>query len=92
MQKGTTRLEAHFSGRVQGVGFRYTTSQVARGFMIVGRVSNLPDGRVHLQAEGEKQELEAFLAEVQLEMEGYIRQTDVRWNEPSGEFRGFTIH
>ena len=37
-----------FSGRVQGVGFRYTTKEVATGYDVVGSVKNLPDGSVEL--------------------------------------------
>ena len=40
----------YFSGRVQGVGFRFTTLQVAKEFEVAGFVSNLPDGRVRLEA------------------------------------------
>lgn len=39
-----------YSGRVQGVGFRYTTKQIASGYDVTGTVKNLPDGRVQLQA------------------------------------------
>ena len=46
------RLEAHFSGRVQGVGFRYLTRQLAQGFAVTGQVRNLPDGQVQVIAEG----------------------------------------
>ena len=51
-----------YSGRVQGVGFRYTAKTVAAGFEIVGNVRNLPDGRVELVAEGGRTELEKFCA------------------------------
>ena len=39
---------AHYSGHVQGVGFRYQTLQVAKGFEVSGYVQNLADGRVLL--------------------------------------------
>src|SRR5215470_10194518 len=41
--------ERFFSGRVQGVGFRYQTLQLAKGFEVSGWVMNLPDGRVQLE-------------------------------------------
>jgi len=72
------QLVAHFSGRVQGVGFRYTTLQVAKGFEVTGYVKNLPDGRVELVAEGREEECRKFLAAVQEEQSAYIRQTETR--------------
>ena len=41
-----------FHGRVQGVGFRYTTHRIARGFPVTGFVRNLTDGTVELVACG----------------------------------------
>ncbi len=49
-----------YSGNVQGVGFRYTAKTVAAGFEIVGRIRNLPDGRVELIAEGLMDELNGY--------------------------------
>ena len=46
------RAHVFYSGRVQGVGFRYSTREVACGYEVTGRVRNLPDGRVELVAEG----------------------------------------
>lgn len=53
-----------FEGRVQGVGFRYTVKDLARGFDVCGFVKNLDDGSVELQAMGEADELDAFLREI----------------------------
>lgn len=80
-----------FSGRVQGVGFRYQTLQVARGFEVAGFVMNLPDGRVQLEAEGEKAEIDAFVAALEEQMAGYIRQVARQTARRAPEFRGFVI-
>lgn len=86
------RLHIYYSGRVQGVGFRYSTRMVARGFEVTGVVRNLPDGRVELVAEGERAELEAFAQAIRESDVGYfIRQAETRWGEAKNEFRGFEI-
>ena len=41
------------SGRVQGVGFRYFTQDIALREGATGWVCNLPDGRVEAHVEGE---------------------------------------
>ena len=85
------RCDVRFSGHVQGVGFRYTTRSIAARFAVTGYVENLPDGTVHMVAEGEPPELDALLAEIQQEMAGYIRETSVHYLEPNGEFHSFGI-
>ena len=59
-----TARQVFYEGRVQGVGFRFTVKQIARGFDVTGWVRNLPDGRVELQCSGEPAEVEAFLKEI----------------------------
>jgi acylphosphatase len=54
----------YFAGRVQGVGFRFATKQIAKGFDVLGWVRNCDDGRVELQVMGEEEEVEAFLQEI----------------------------
>ena len=80
-----------FSGRVQGVGFRYTTFQVAKEFDVTGFVLNMPDGRVHLEAEGNPDEVNAFVTALEERMHGYIRKTERRSARQEPQFKGFTI-
>ena len=47
-----TRIRVVYSGRVQGVGFRWQVSQVAEDFAVTGFVRNLEDGTVELLVEG----------------------------------------
>lgn len=52
-------------GRVQGVGFRYWTVQVARELGITGWVRNCPDYSVEIFAEGDGATLYDFFNVVQ---------------------------
>jgi acylphosphatase len=56
--------QAFYAGRVQGVGFRFGTKQIATGYDVIGWVRNLPDGRVELQVKGEAEEVAEFLLEI----------------------------
>src|SRR6218665_1270153 len=73
---GVYHTTVFFNGRVQGVGFRYQTVQVAKEFDVSGWVMNLPDGRVQLEAEGRAGEVKDFIAALQERMEGYIRKVE----------------
>ena len=86
------RLQVLFSGRVQGIGFRYTVKQTALGYEVTGWVKNLADGRVELLVEGERGELEAFQAAIpEAGLRRFIRETQSEWSNGTGEFRGFKI-
>lgn len=85
------RREVHYSGRVQGVGFRYTAQQTARKFRVTGFARNLPDGRVHLVAEGEQAEIDRFLGAIAAALGGNIRGTDTNSSLATGEFSSFAI-
>jgi acylphosphatase len=86
------RLHVLYSGRVQGVGFRYTAKTVATGFEVTGIVRNLADGRVELFAEGLKNELEGFQQAIRESGLGsLIAREDVTWEDARNEFRGFEI-
>jgi len=86
------RRRIHYSGRVQGVGFRATTNWLARGFDVAGYVRNLADGRVELLAEAESAELDRFLRAIRDELGGFIQGLDESV-EPAGDppLEGFAI-
>jgi acylphosphatase len=85
------RREVHFSGRVQGVGFRYTVRGIATRHDVRGFVQNLHDGRVLLVVEGAGRSPEAFIAAVQAEMERYIKDTQTAVLPATGEFTRFEV-
>ena len=85
------RRQVYYSGRVQGVGFRYTTQGIARRFPVTGFVQNLPDGRVRLVVEGESADLDSMVGEIEQRMDGFINQTHVDRRQASGSFSSFDI-
>ncbi len=85
------RRTARFTGRVQGVGFRYTTKHLAADFDVAGFVRNLPDGRVELVAEGNPGELDRFLDAIERTMGSNIRETQATDSPAGGEFSDFSI-
>ncbi len=81
----------YFSGRVQGVGFRYAALQVAKEFDVAGFVRNVPDGRVQLEAEGRAADVAAFVTALEERMHGYIRKTERSGGKRTPQFTGFAI-
>ena len=74
------------SGRVQGVGFRYSCRNIAYLLEIKGYVRNLPDGDVYIEAEGERVQVDEFLAWCR---EGPPRAEVERVEVEDGEVVGF---
>lgn len=86
--------EVYYEGKVQGVGFRAAILSLARGFDISGEVKNLPDGRVHLILQAEKEEVEEFLKAIrESHLSGHIssEQTTEIATPSSLRLRGFKI-
>ena len=66
-----------FTGRVQGVGFRFTAHRIARRYDVSGYVRNRPDGTVEMFAQGPAQEVDRCIADIQDSFAGYIRETQI---------------
>ncbi len=89
--KELEQREIYYSGRVQGVGFRYTARAMAASHRVTGFIRNMPDGRVHLVVEGEQDEIQAFINDLQADMGLYIHHAQVSVRPASGRFRAFEI-
>ena len=86
------RAHVFYTGRVQGVGFRYTAESIAHRIGLTGWVKNLPDGRVELLCEGPKQKIEALFFEIQTGSLGqYIQKIDCCWEAPTHKFKDFRV-
>ena len=88
---GEARLHVYFSGRVQGVGFRYTARALAHQFGVAGFVRNLADGRVELEVEGPRERLRDYLEELQQEFRHYLQGQEARWLTPTGSYQHFEV-
>jgi acylphosphatase len=85
------RAHVFYSGRVQGVGFRYTAEDIAIGVGITGWVKNLADGRVEIVAEGKEEDLKGFLDRIKGRFDRYISDVELLWEKPTREFDSFEI-
>jgi len=86
------RLEILVSGRVQGVFFRAFTAKKARELNLVGWVANLPDGRVKIVAQGEKDSLQELLELVKLGPPlAKVSQVEFKWSRRFEPFDNFFV-
>jgi acylphosphatase len=66
-----------FIGHVQGVGFRYSAQRIAKEYQLTGWVKNLPDGSVEMFAQGQPQDIDNCISEIQASFTGYVRETKI---------------
>ena len=86
------RAHVFVSGRVQGVSFRYATYHEAGRHAVSGWVRNLADGRVEAVFEGDEDAVQRLVAWCRRGPSGaFVEHLGVRWEEPTGEFEGFSI-
>ena len=86
------RLHAVVHGRVQGVGYRYYTTQAAQHLNLCGWVANRWDGRVETVAEGTRDALAEFLTFLRRgPSSAIVAQVDAEWHAPTGEFGRFSV-
>ena len=67
-----------FSGRVQGVGFRFTALNVANQYHLTGYVRNIANGSVEMLVQGPAETIDTCVHDILDSFAGYILQTDVK--------------
>lgn len=79
------RKHIYFSGRVQGVGFRYSATYLARPLGLTGWVRNLWDGRVEMEVQGDDRAIERLLDGLQAQRFIRIEDMEIEEIEPIEE-------
>jgi acylphosphatase len=86
------RAHVIISGVVQGVSFRYQTRTKALENNVTGWVRNLPDGRVEVVFEGNKEEVEKMIEFCKSgPPNAYIGNVNVIWEDFKDESKKFEI-
>lgn len=87
------RVTAVATGKVQGVGYRHFVEVCARSLGLHGTVQNMPDGTVHMVAEGSQAALDEFTSLVRAHGHPLIRVDDLMIisGNGTGEFPGFHV-
>ena len=85
------QIHVYYTGRVQGVGFRFTAQDLANEKSVFGWTKNLRDGRVEIRAEAEEEVLKDFLESIKQYFSHYIQDVEVEWVETTEEFDDFSI-
>lgn len=89
MKQVTKRIV--FTGRVQGVGFRFTAHNIARRIGLAGQVRNMADGTVEMVAQGAPEVIDQCLYDLKETYQHGIREIIVEQIESAGEYTNFKI-
>jgi len=80
-------------GRVQGIGFRYSTLRYANKLGLTGYARNLPSGNeVEVKAEGERVQLEKLVEYLNAGPLGAkVERVDLAWSGYGNSYPDFSI-
>lgn len=80
-----------FSGRVQGVGFRYRAKHAADGYGVTGWIQNESDGTVLMEAQGSYDQINDMIKLINQSAYIIIDKLDRQEIQVEPEERGFHI-
>ena len=80
------------SGRVQGVGYRYSAARAAAKYRISGWVRNNFDGSVELECEGFAKDIDNFIAWLKSGPPGArVTSVEIKEKEYQGVYSRFSV-
>nr|BAL57570.1 acylphosphatase [uncultured Chloroflexota bacterium] len=86
------RVRIIIEGWLQGMNFRYQTQQQARKLGLVGFVRTLSDGRIEIEAQGDRKQVEQLLEWCQQEPHStHIRNILYRFDDPIERYSAFNV-
>ncbi len=89
--RSMVRKHIYFSGRVQGVGFRYRSYYIAQSLGLTGWVKNLWDGRVEMEVQGQPSDIQELLKRIK--EQSWIEVSDMEIADiPCEQENSFYIH
>jgi acylphosphatase len=80
-----------FTGRVQGVGFRFTARRAANRRQLTGYVRNMPNGSVEMLAQGRPDDVDDCIKDIKEYFFGYIKETKIAEVPPDPTCTDFQI-
>lgn len=80
-----------FSGRVQGVGFRFAAHRIANRYQLTGFVRNTADGRVEVLVQGGGDDVKNCLGDIEETFGNYIREVEIEEIPPRPQYQRFQI-
>jgi acylphosphatase len=88
----TLRVILTVKGEVQRVGYRDVVERIARKLKLIGCVENIEPYDVKIVCEGEKDAVEAFIRQINIQDDRInVENIDVKYEEPINEFTFFKI-
>jgi acylphosphatase len=92
MPDANQAFRALVTGRVQGVGFRFSAIREARRLGLRGTVANLADGSVEVIAEGDPARLTRLIAWLERGPPGaHVEDLQVQWAPATGHYSDFDV-
>jgi acylphosphatase len=85
-----SRIQVIYSGKVQGVGFRWKVLQIAKKYAVSGYVRNLNNGKVELLVEGKDSQAGKMVEEVDTELKNYWYSQEREWKHGEPHFKEFS--
>jgi acylphosphatase len=80
-----------FTGRVQGVGFRFTARRAAQRRQLTGYVQNMPNGSVEMLAQGNPVEIDDCIQDIKEYFSGYIKEVKIEETPIETKYTDFQI-